>query len=94
VDVAAVALYRRRPVGAELYSSEASIFRGLIVEDNIRAILEVIEPIATARVHAGELLVEIRQVISRAPAIALSGGPNVAALKFARVGFASSFFFA
>src|SRR6201999_3679537 len=55
---------------------EASIFRGLSVEQNIRAVLEVVEPVADAReAMLDELLAEFSiSHLRRTPALALSGG--------------------
>ncbi|MEF2550714.1 LPS export ABC transporter ATP-binding protein [Aurantimonas sp. A2-1-M11] len=43
-DITAVPMYRRSRLGIGYLPQEASIFRGLSVEDNIRAVLEVVEP--------------------------------------------------
>ena len=43
-DVTELPMYRRARLGIGYLPQEASIFRGLSVEDNILAILEVIEP--------------------------------------------------
>ena len=43
-DVTDLPMYRRARLGIGYLPQEASIFRGLSVEDNIFAILEVIEP--------------------------------------------------
>ena len=70
-------MYRRARMGIGYLPQEASIFRGLNVEDNIRAVLEVSEPNVDAReAMLDELLAEfgIGGHLRRAPAIALSGG--------------------
>jgi len=69
-------MYRRARLGLSYLPQEASIFRGLNVEDNIRAILEVIEPDRDTReIMLDELLVEFGIAhLRRAPALALSGG--------------------
>ncbi len=76
VDVSALPMYRRARMGLSYLPQEASIFRGLSVEDNIRSILEVIEPDRDTReMMLDELLVEFGIAhLRRAPAIALSGG--------------------
>ena len=43
-DVTALPMYQRARLGIGYLPQEASIFRGLNVEDNIRAVLEVVEP--------------------------------------------------
>ena len=43
-DVTALPMYQRARLGIGYLPQEASIFRGLSVEDNIRAVLEVVEP--------------------------------------------------
>ena len=55
---------------------EASIFRGLSVEDNIRAALEVVEPIRERREEMLDNLLAEFGIghLRRAPALALSGG--------------------
>ncbi|MBT3925763.1 MAG: LPS export ABC transporter ATP-binding protein, partial [Rhodospirillaceae bacterium] len=55
---------------------EASIFRGLSVENNIRAVLEVVEPVREKRENLlDELLAEFSIThLRRTPALALSGG--------------------
>lgn len=76
MDVTGLPMYRRARLGLSYLPQEASIFRGLNVEDNIRAILEVIEPDRDAReTMLDELLVEFGIThLRRAPAVALSGG--------------------
>src|ERR1700753_3803172 len=44
MDVTMLPMYRRARLGLGYLPQESSIFRGLSVEDNIRAVLEVIEP--------------------------------------------------
>ncbi len=65
-----------RGLGLGYLPQEASIFRGLTVEDNIRAVLEVIEPdYDTREMMLNELLAEFGIThLRRAPSIALSGG--------------------
>ena len=75
-DVTALPMYRRARLGIGYLPQEMSIFRGLSVEDNIMAILEIAEPDRTRR---RELLEELLSDFSiehlrRAPAMALSGG--------------------
>jgi len=43
-DVSRLPMYRRARLGLGYLPQEASIFRGLSVEDNLRAVLEIVEP--------------------------------------------------
>lgn len=69
-------MYRRARLGIGYLPQEASIFRGLTVENNIRAILEVVEPVRDKReAMLDDLLAEFSiSHLRRTPAIALSGG--------------------
>jgi lipopolysaccharide export system ATP-binding protein len=75
-DITLLPMYRRARLGLGYLPQEASIFRGLSVEDNIRATLEVVEPIRERREQMlDELLAEFGiGHLRRAPALALSGG--------------------
>ncbi|PQO24734.1 LPS export ABC transporter ATP-binding protein [Rhodobacteraceae bacterium WD3A24] len=75
-EVSALPMYRRARLGIGYLPQEVSIFRGLSVADNIRAILEVTEPDrARRRERLEELLSEFSIThLRRAPAMALSGG--------------------
>lgn len=75
-DITALPMYRRARLGIGYLPQEASIFRGLSVENNIRAVLEVVEPNRDAREQMlDELLAEFSIThLRRAPALALSGG--------------------
>jgi lipopolysaccharide export system ATP-binding protein len=76
VDVTALPMYRRARLGIGYLPQEASIFRGLSVEQNIRVVLEVSEPSRDIREQRlEELLAEFSIGHLRyAPALALSGG--------------------
>jgi lipopolysaccharide export system ATP-binding protein len=76
VDITDLPMYRRARLGIGYLPQEASIFRGLSVEQNIRAVLEVVEPDRDRREsRLDELLGEFSIAhLRRAPAIALSGG--------------------
>ena len=69
-------MYRRARAGVGYLPQEMSIFRGLSVEDNIMAILEVVEPKRKKRRdRLEELLSEFSiEHLRRAPALSLSGG--------------------
>jgi lipopolysaccharide export system ATP-binding protein len=69
-------MYRRARLGIGYLPQEISIFRGLSVEENIRAVLEVVEPIREARdTMLEDLLAEFSIThLRRTPALALSGG--------------------
>jgi lipopolysaccharide export system ATP-binding protein len=69
-------MYRRARLGIGYLPQEASIFRGLSVEDNVRSVLEVREPVRSQReARLDELLAEFSLThLRRAPALALSGG--------------------
>ena len=75
-DVTPLPMYRRARLGIGYLPQEMSIFRGLSVEDNILAILEITEPHRTRRrERLEELLSEFSiEHLRRAPAMALSGG--------------------
>ena len=75
-DVTDLPMYRRARLGIGYLPQETSIFRGLTVEGNIRAVLEVVEPDkATREDHLEALLDEFRIThLRHAPAMSLSGG--------------------
>lgn len=75
-DITALPMYRRARLGLGYLPQEASIFRGLTVEQNIRAVLEATEP---ERDRQDQMLDDLLAEFSishlrRTPAIALSGG--------------------
>jgi lipopolysaccharide export system ATP-binding protein len=75
-DVSKLPMYRRARLGIGYLPQEASIFRGLSVEDNIMAVLEVTEPSRKERKRRlDELLEEFKIArLRKSPSIALSGG--------------------
>jgi lipopolysaccharide export system ATP-binding protein len=75
-DITRLPMYRRARLGIGYLPQEASVFRGLNVEQNVMAALEVIEPDAGTRDRMlDELLAEFGiSHLRRTPALALSGG--------------------
>ena len=75
-DVTLLPMYRRAKLGIGYLPQEMSIFRGLSVENNILAILEIAEPDRTTRREKLETLLSEFSIehLRRAPALALSGG--------------------
>ena len=75
-DVTGLPMYRRARLGIGYLPQEVSIFRGLSVEDNILAVLEItVRDRLKRRERLEELLSEFSIThLRRAPAMALSGG--------------------
>lgn len=75
-DLTDLPMYRRARLGIGYLPQEASIFRGLTVEGNIRAILEVIEKSQEKREAMLDLLLAEFSIshLRRTPSLALSGG--------------------
>ena len=75
-DITHLPMYRRARLGIGYLPQEQSIFRGLSVEDNIRAVLEVVEPDRKKREHELDALLDEFNIsrLRKAPSIALSGG--------------------
>lgn len=75
-DVTGLPMFRRAQLGIGYLPQEVSIFRGLSVEDNILAVLEIAErDKRRRRERLDELLSEFSiSHLRRAPALALSGG--------------------
>ena len=76
VDITHLPMYQRARLGIGYLPQESSIFRGLSVEDNIRAVLELVEPDKSRRESVlRELLDEFAIThIRHSPAVSLSGG--------------------
>jgi lipopolysaccharide export system ATP-binding protein len=75
-DVTALPMYQRARLGIGYLPQEASIFRGLNVEDNIRSVLEVVEPDRRRREADLNALLEEFDIarLRKTSTIALSGG--------------------
>ena len=75
-DISGLPMYRRAQLGIGYLPQEASVFRGLSVEDNIRAVLEFSEPdLARRHQMLDELLAEFSlSHLRRNKATSLSGG--------------------
>jgi lipopolysaccharide export system ATP-binding protein len=76
IDVTDMPMYRRARLGIGYLPQEPSIFRGLSVEANIRAVLEVVETDRDRReAMLDDLLAEFSIThLRRTPSLALSGG--------------------
>ena len=75
-DVTRLPMYRRARLGIGYLPQEPSIFRGLSVEDNIRAVLEITQPDKRKRDAELEALLEEFDIkaLRKTPSVALSGG--------------------
>ena len=75
-DVTSLPMYRRARLGIGYLPQEASIFRGLSVEDNIRAVLEIAEPDKARREYELDGLLDEFDLtrLRKSPSVALSGG--------------------
>jgi lipopolysaccharide export system ATP-binding protein len=75
-DVTRLPFYRRAVLGLAYLPEQPSIFRGLTVEQNISAMLEVVEPSAEQREERLEELLEALDLVRLrdSPANSLSGG--------------------
>lgn len=75
-DVTDMPMYRRSRLGIGYLPQEASIFRGLSVEDNIKAVLEVVEKDRKKRAEELDALLDEFKIahLRKSPSLALSGG--------------------
>jgi lipopolysaccharide export system ATP-binding protein len=75
-DVTPLPMYQRARLGIGYLPQEASIFRGLNVEENIRSVLEVVEPDSKRRERDLDALLDEFNItrLRKSPSIALSGG--------------------
>lgn len=76
LDITRLPMYRRARIGIGYLPQEASIFRGMTVENNIRAVLDVTEPASELRESRLEALLGEFSLthLRHTPAPALSGG--------------------
>jgi lipopolysaccharide export system ATP-binding protein len=75
-DITVLPMYRRARLGIGYLPQEASIFCGMTVEQNIRAVLELIEPSRERREQVIDTLLDEFDIshLRQSPALALSGG--------------------
>ena len=75
-DVTSLPMYRRARLGVGYLPQEPSIFRGMTVEQNIMAVLELVEPDRRKRNQQLDQLLDEFSIarVRKSPAIALSGG--------------------
>lgn len=75
-NVTSLPMYQRARLGIGYLPQEASIFRGLTVEQNIMAVLELVEPDRKKRQEQLDSLLEEFTItrLRKSPAMALSGG--------------------
>ncbi len=75
-NISALPMYQRARLGIGYLPQEASIFRGLTVEENIRSVLEIVEPNRRRREADLDGLLEEFNIarLRKTPSIALSGG--------------------
>ena len=75
-DITTLPMYRRARIGIGYLPQEPSIFRGLTVEQNVRAVLECVEKNSERRESILEALLAEFSIthLRRTPSLALSGG--------------------
>lgn len=75
-DITPLPMYRRAILGLGYLPQETSIFRGMTVEQNIMAVLEMVEPKAEERQESLDRLLDDFGLtkLRSSPAMALSGG--------------------
>lgn len=75
-DITHLPMYRRARLGIGYLPQEASIFRGLSVENNIKAVLEVVEKDRVKRREELDALLHEFKIdhLRKMPALSLSGG--------------------
>ena len=75
-DITALPMYRRARLGIGYLPQEASIFRGMTVEGNIRAVAEIVEADKAKQEELVDALLHEFSIdhLRKSPALALSGG--------------------
>ncbi|MEL6257533.1 MAG: LPS export ABC transporter ATP-binding protein [Pseudomonadota bacterium] len=75
-DVTSLPMYQRARLGVGYLPQEASIFRGMTVEENVAAVVELVEKKKSKRAAQVDALLNELHVshLRKAPATALSGG--------------------
>jgi lipopolysaccharide export system ATP-binding protein len=75
-DITHLPMYRRARLGIGYLPQEASIFRGMTVEQNIRAVLELVDPSQEHREQVINALLDEFAIshLRQSPAVSLSGG--------------------
>lgn len=75
-DITSLPMYRRARLGVGYLPQEASIFRGLNVEDNLRAVIELQDISTKKQERMLEMLLSDFSIeyLRRTPSLALSGG--------------------
>ena len=75
-DISRFPMYRRARLGIGYLPQEASIFRGMTVEENIRSVLEIVEPNRKKREIELESLLDEFNItrLRKSSALSLSGG--------------------
>lgn len=75
-DITHLPMYRRARLGIGYLPQEASIFRGMTVEQNLRAVLELVEPSPEQRDQIIDALLDEFAIshLRQSPAVSLSGG--------------------
>ena len=75
-DITRLPMFRRARLGIGYLPQEASVFRSMSVADNLRAVLELVEPNKQVREDTIDALLEDFNVahLRKTPAMALSGG--------------------
>lgn len=75
-DITGLPMYQRARLGVGYLPQEPSIFRGMTVEENVMAIVELVEPKRAQRQEMVDQLLEELRVshLRKSPAVAVSGG--------------------
>ncbi len=75
-DITHLPMYRRARLGVGYLPQEASIFRGMTVEQNLRAVLELVDPSQDHREQVIDALLDEFAIshLRQSPAVSLSGG--------------------